>query len=761
MHIVTNIQADHAELLPDRDQLRRAFDQAVLDIDGYRNKEQLTTPWYKGIGDTLFDTCYSALVESLGYQADNPPKRRPRLYTVSAPAGSGKTSFSIAFAIALVRVAPHIGCLLANDRIKKADELFRDLHQLIPQQVRCWTVNHDKDRLHDETKEDPFIPVELRASKSELRHYPVIVISHACLTGKDSHLVQQWTHGDQWRPRGLCIIDEKIEELNVSDITLANASDVRDYIKSQAANPRAKVAKESFEQAQQHEREEERQKNAELAIEALFRFMAHEAFKADGRNLHTPLSDPRAWTQTEADTQWFNSDEAQAYLRTHSFRHRSPVSTLHAVFAFGRAVASGYALVANTPSTHYVGYTSAHRLPPGSVMLDASSDIDGLNMICPWREAIPCPKATYRDLTVVSVPQITSKRIDHVISYADTKRQYLTWLKDVIRKHVEPGQLALVVVKKALLDLEDIPRTTIPRPEHLSHTFATPEQRRQEIIDKTYTWDFEGRKIATSHWGTGIGSNHWKDAQVVLLFDDYYQPRHVTIATAQGLLDLGSTRGPLKRMKALHSKDEQVDTLWHGHLLRWLKQLALRGRARDYDGHGRCSPQKVVCAVDRDLLLAHVETMFPGCRLIVEGATLAKRGRNAGKAQSHGDRLLAVLTQTDPMVAKVTTKDLEKAMGISWRNAGKALLNQERVKAAWEGRGWVYVPGAGRAPSTFQRCPEQGPVRTSPTAVARRNPKELSTEIRRTKRQLATTKHALGTSDLASLLTQALRSEAA
>jgi hypothetical protein len=46
-------------------------------------------------------------------------------------------------------------------------------------------------------------------------------------------------------------------------------------------------------------------------------------------------------------------------------------------------------------------------------------------------------------------------------------------------------------------------------------------------------------------------------------------------------------------MKTLNSTAKKIDTLQDGHLLRWHKQIALRGRARTYDAQGVSGHQKL------------------------------------------------------------------------------------------------------------------------------------------------------------------------
>src|SRR5882672_5321729 len=104
-------------ILPDRASLRREFDAAVLEIDQSRPGSKLTTEFYSRIGDQVFEAGYSALADSFAlfknaavfdhdrwaYSLLRRHIRQPRLHVVSAPVGSGKTSFSLAFIAAFVR----------------------------------------------------------------------------------------------------------------------------------------------------------------------------------------------------------------------------------------------------------------------------------------------------------------------------------------------------------------------------------------------------------------------------------------------------------------------------------------------------------------------------------------------------------------------------------------------------------------------------------------------------------------------------------
>jgi hypothetical protein len=80
--------------------------------------------------------------------------------------------------------------------------------------------------------------------------------------------------------------------------------------------------------------------------------------------------------------------------------------------------------------------------------------------------------------------------------------------------------------------------------------------------------------------GYGIGANDWQDADVVLLFENFHLPNRTVIAMTQGLLGREATKPPLVDMVDTLCKSDTVEKIKTGHLLRWLKQLALRGKAR-------------------------------------------------------------------------------------------------------------------------------------------------------------------------------------
>ena len=141
---------------------------------------------------------------------------------------------------------------------------------------------------------------------------------------------------------------------------------------------------------------------------------------------------------------------------------------------------------------------------------------------------------------------------------------------------------------------------------------------------REFSWEFERRLLSLTWWGGyGIGANHWTEADVVLLFDAHHLPRHATIAVTQGLKRARATDPPLSSMTATASLPEEVRQVRDGHLLRWTKQMALRGRSREFDENGVCGTQKLVVTGDLTLLMRNLQRVFPVPR------SGANKGRSA------------------------------------------------------------------------------------------------------------------------------------
>jgi hypothetical protein len=643
-----------------REALRREFDTAVNEIDQSRPGSQLTSDFYAGIGNSVFDAGYDALGATC---APKSPKRTPSLHVVSAPVGSGKTSFAVAFIAALVRLGSTagtngipFGCVVVVDQIPKADTMFKDLQRLLPGKVAVWTTDHDQ-RCKQPTKVSS---PAARFTKDDLQHYPVAIVTHAFYKGKGGHKARQVLHQGKVQPRALTVIDERTEDVTVFDIEYSAAEAVRERIK---ADERDAVTVGPH-------------------MDALARFMFDRTF--GGGSIEKPTDDQEAWKAVE-HLQWFATEEASAFVRDHQ-----GVPNVNAVFGFARALATDYAFIARSgkgdQNTHFIGYENGLILVPGMLLLDATADIDGVSRLCPWREHSKVPQARYDNLSIIHVPTITKKKLGRYLKVAKNRRDYVSWMIATITEHMEPGQKGLVVCKQALFQNENIPDWREGDPRH----------KDAKNYREKWGWDVGGRALCAVHWGTGIGDNIWQEADVVFLFDEFHLSTRTIIATAQGLQQHRATEGDLASMKTLLGRAPAVTTLREGHLLRWTKQMALRGRGRRYDENGVCGCQKLVCTGDLKRLVASADRLFPGAPPVTNPASSGSRGGTQARA------FLTVLSRPG-LPPRITTRWISQQLKMPWRDVGKHVMKREDVRQGMEHLRWDYRPAPGRGGGAFVR----------------------------------------------------------
>jgi hypothetical protein len=634
--------------------LRAAYDAVILEIEHSRGTQQLTNRFYTRIGDAIFDACYKALEGS--ETAKTNPKTHIALQVLSAPMGGGKTTFALAFITALVRLTEHQqdalhSCLFLVEQMTKADEIFRELAVLLPGKVAIWTTDHD---VTNKTPTKVLSP-GARFHLDDLENHQVAIATHAFYTGKRGSKARKVIDNmGESVPRALTIVDEQSDDVAIFDVTLPGANAVLAALQRDQRSGAAVVPH----------------------VHALVRFMTDKA--VGSANLEKPLDDPSAWNHAAADLAWFTTTAARDYVRD----YKNNTEGLEAVFGFARALSNTRAFITRYGSDmpHFVGYDNNLQPRPGMVLLDATADVDGITPLCPWRSHVDVPRASYANLSIVHVPCYTRQRLKKHFEHVKNRRAYLDWMKQTIIAHTEPGQRALVVCRKQLFDNRNVPDWS-----EGDARFEKPETYQQE-----YGWQLEGRKLCATHWGgLGIGVSTWRDAEVVFLFDEFHRPRRVTIARAQGLVSAKATEGPLAGMKALNSRSAQVDGLHEGHLLRWTKQMALRGKGRNFDEHGVCGYQKVVCAGSTEQyerLVANAQQLFPGAKIAFVGASTT---------ETYSEKLLTLLSRPG-LPESISTKWIGEQVGVPWREWGRNVMKRPETQACLRSLGWSYAVSRGR-----------------------------------------------------------------
>ena len=125
-------------------------------------------------------------------------------------------------------------------------------------------------------------------------------------------------------------------------------------------------------------------------------------------------------------------------------------------------------------------------------------------------------------------------------------------------------------------------------------------------------------------------------------------------------------------------------TIKNGDLLRWSKQLSMRGNARNFDDNGVCGRMKLVVVGELDLWLASHARLFPGAAF--EVSEESKKG--ASPAQAIAGYILA-------HPEGFTSRELIEATGVNPTNLARD-RKADIVASAMATAGLEFVPGGGR-----------------------------------------------------------------
>jgi hypothetical protein len=312
------------------------------------------------------------------------------------------------------------------------------------------------------------------------------VVNNQFYFDKNGKFARNVNNRGHFQERALTIIDERPQKVDTFEILLSEAQTVREAL--QETHPEAKEP-----------------------MDNLFQFMAPYSFEITNKiYLPEDVSDELAWFDTPAA-------DRLAGLK---------ISGIDQLFGFAKALVQGCGFVVSDGKlVRYVGYSPKGRISAGTVLFDATADVDGVSHIVSNQVAVEVPQARYDNLEIIYVPQHTTKQLPKYFKFATNQKAYVRWMKQIIEEQMPAGERALVVCKKKLLDEQRVPDWPDDDPR-----FDDPKS-----YTERYEWVIQGRKLCAVHWGTGIGSNEWKDAETIFLCDEFHLPRRIAAAHVQGL----------------------------------------------------------------------------------------------------------------------------------------------------------------------------------------------------------------------------------
>ncbi|WP_244396120.1 hypothetical protein [Afipia carboxidovorans] len=560
---------------------------------------------------------------------------------VSAPTGSGKSSFAQAFIKGYLATNYDASVLYLVETIDQAEDVFNEMSNLLDEDsVAVWTSAHDwnANTSEDLMEEYGFIPT-MRFKLEELGSYPVAIVTHNFYRGSRADQAVVY----KGRDRKLIFVDEKMADVSLYDVDTGLVKTVRDgFAESYSANIEG-VAQ----------------------LTRLHNHLENIWQSADNKRPYDVIA--------PAELSWFLSDAAKRYLL-------SPDDRVKSVFGFGRALAQGFAFLSrydqNGKGARFIGYEMTMPLRPGTILLDATADIDGVSLIANNREPVPVPQVDFRNLSITHIDPPFSKnaRISQIVKDATKAKAYAEWIWNTVIENTEVGERVLVVVHKAMLDLEFLP--------HLDLGF-----------DEAPLITHGARQVRLINWGSGIGSNRWKDADAVFLFGDFHLPKRAIIGTALGLKEQRADNEALAQFQSPKSQASELLMLGDGHLCRHQKQLAMRGNARNISWDGTCGVQRLYITGALKRLIRYKDVLFPGATVKVREPE--KRLNRGGR-----DALVALLYGSTNDV--ITTIDVKYLTGIDLRKNKNWYLESAEVVEAMRQQNWHFQPGKGGRGKTGQ-----------------------------------------------------------
>ena len=622
-----------------------AFEAAYWDEVGYLahlRKHPSVSPFSRQVAHAVLTAGLLALEDG---------SRGNRVHrTLASGTGTGKSSCSWAFGSALLKSDPTASVLFVCPDIRQAEDTYIELSKLIDEsEMAIWTSGHDAGTPMEKIRSscEGFEPTAPRFWKSDLHSRRCIVVTHRFYTDRGG--IRGVSYLEE--PRTIHLIDERLAEVRLVDIDQGDVAKARDA--SVSANGEHAPMTKAFHDLHVH---------------------LNTMWESEATQLGAPF---KAMQNTSLN--WFTTEEAK------SAENHAATPSIAQALAFGRSLVTGHAFLARYPEAtkggRFLGYRLDLPVIPGTVLLDGTSDIDGVNQIATWRAPVAPPRATFERLSIKHIPFPVvdpdgyRKTVAQITDNVELATRYATWIKETVLAETQPGESVLVVTHKAMIEQGRLPRKL---------SFDDPM-----VLDGD-------RRVAFLTYGRGVGSNRYKEATTVVLCGEFWRPHRVSMGKAMGLANVPASHPYLGEMSNVNTRQALFTTIKNGDLLMWSKQLAMRGSARNFDEHGVCGRMKLVAIGELDLWMQSHKLMFPGASFDMSEETKAK-AKAAGGAQAVSAFILAYVGDS------FTSKELCEATGVQPANLAK-YLKSPTVKAALASTGLSHVPGGGRGkPGCFLR----------------------------------------------------------
>lgn len=574
------------------------------------------TPIDQKASQVIFDAASRAIKE-----VDRGTKQS-MMHVVSLGTGLGKSTSAFAFIATKASLDPEFTAAYVVPTIRMAIEAQEGIELLLGEgSTVLWSSYHKHVGVNEQAAkaELGFVPTR-RVNKADLPMSRIVIVTHRQLKHELEAGRDEGTMSYMGVPRKVVFIDEHPD---LVDIFSAKSSDI----------------------LRLHD------KLVEIAPE-------HPWLPVISNAAHRMASLMQSTGQTYRQTEVLSEEEGLVLEDDHGLnlwgitdeelsteRRKGELAQVRSIVAFLQAASRGNAFYSAKDFCFFAYHLHFQSTYPGFVLLDATSDILGHVPLHPHAHVLEVPAIDYANLELFHVPLPLGFRDTRQLAKMRTKGlEYGEFIQASILANTAVGDKVLVVVHKDILTQELLPSSD----------------------DPMKPMDWKGRQVNTQHWGAGVGSNRFKDKTHVFLFGDFILPRHATIANthgwsqtplddkelakAEGRRLRGTVYAPLGRYRKPHQ----------GYILRWTKQLAMRGTARQVDANGKCHPMKLFMTMDLELLLPQLSKLFPGA----QPPQLATIPLGASEKPVKGRQGLIQLLLSTQQVCRLGADEVQQVTGI-------------------------------------------------------------------------------------------------
>jgi hypothetical protein len=492
----------------------------------------------------------------------------------SAQTGSGKSMSALALMAAGANARGTVGPFSAAyvlPTVELCEEMRKALAAQLnnPADLVCYTNAHNKTRLQDPAYRQRvqarygFIP-SVQCDPGEMRRARLVITTHETWMNDVTQRRNLGVREFGERRRTVVFVDERPDLVKLIERTPGDVRKLYDSVyRTDANHPWLPVIKKAYDNM-----------SAVFEVDAPF-FMSVD------------LVPSAAFYQFAK----VNQDDLKPFVQKGA-NPRNEGSDLWLTLQFLAAASRGSVFLCRTKPISFVAYVLEFSPGAGTVLLDATSDLSGFSALLPGVEPVEVPPVDYSQLRTFSgeVPR-QFRDVSEVCDTADLARVYGDWMMTEVMSNTRPGDDLLVVGHKGIIDPGYFPKAL--------------DAAKPTVID--------GRRINSIWWGSGIGSNAWKDKRLLFTFHEFYIPRRAVVATALGLADTMATTDTLQGANTAELQGSFL-TAYEGHLLRWRRQIVARGNVRNIDGNGVAGEMTWYTYGDTDLLTKAFPRMFPGQR---------------------------------------------------------------------------------------------------------------------------------------------------